>query len=308
VLLAWLALRIAVLSAIRPMRVLKLYSLQHGALLSAGIGFNMFFSITGLLTTGFSVAGLVLSGNKALLDAIIANVSVSAPGLLKVDGGRGLVDPQTLLNPTGLGWAAVVGAVVTIFTSLNWIQSLRDGLRGVMALGPVPGNLLLNKLKDAGTLLLLGVALVLTSAVTLVFGTALDAVAAALGLDQTLAGILVYLVGFVTAVVLAWLTTAIIFRLGAGLKLRRRIFLISTLLAGISSAVLQLLSGLLLGKAGANPLLAPFAVVIGLLIWFNFVSQVYLLAGAWAAIAQADATAGDDRQGKPGRARTIRGH
>lgn len=306
VLVAWLALRLAALAAVRPMRVLRHYSLQHGALLAAGIGFRMFFSITGLLTTGFAVAGLLLRGNQALLDAIIASVSSSAPGLLKVNGSIGLVDPQALLNPTGLGWAAVIGSVVTIFTSLNWIQSLRDGLRGVMVLPPAPGNPVLIKLKDAATLLLLGVALVLASAVTLVFGSALDAIASILGLDKSLDDTVVYVAGFVTAVLLAWITAAIIFRLGAGLKLRRLNFLSSTLLAAIGSAVLQLLSGLLLGKAGANPLLAPFAVVIGLLIWFNFVSQLYLLSGAWAAIAEADATAGEEQHGKPGRARTIR--
>ena len=50
------------LNVLRPMRAFRHYSLQHGPLLSAGIGFNMFFSITGLLATGFSVAGLVLRG------------------------------------------------------------------------------------------------------------------------------------------------------------------------------------------------------------------------------------------------------
>ena len=47
--------------------------------MSAGIGFTMFFSITGLLTTGFSVAGLVLSGQPALLDRLVTSVARSAP-------------------------------------------------------------------------------------------------------------------------------------------------------------------------------------------------------------------------------------
>ena len=75
------------------MRAFQHYNLQHGPLMSAGIGFNMFFSITGLLATGFSVAGLALSGHPALLDRIIGSVAASAPGLLKVDGSEGLVDP-----------------------------------------------------------------------------------------------------------------------------------------------------------------------------------------------------------------------
>lgn len=49
-LIQWL---LAKLNTFRPMRAFQHYNLQHGPLLSAGIGFRMFFSITGLLTTGF---------------------------------------------------------------------------------------------------------------------------------------------------------------------------------------------------------------------------------------------------------------
>ena len=124
------------LNAFRPMRAFQHYNLQHGPLMSAGIGFRMFFSITGLLATGFSIAGLVLRGQPALLDTVVSSVATSAPGLLKVNGGEGLVDPQDLLNPSGLGWTAVIAAVVTIVTALGWINGVRDGLRGVMQLPP----------------------------------------------------------------------------------------------------------------------------------------------------------------------------
>jgi membrane protein len=43
-----------------------------------------------------------------------------------------------------------------------------------------------------------------------------------------------------------------------------------------------------LAGAGKNPILAPFAIIIGLLIWFNLVSQVYLVSAAWSAIREGD--------------------
>ena len=58
-----------------PLRAFQHYGRQHGPLMSAGIGFRMFFSITGLLATGFSLAGLFLSGQPALLDQIIKSVA-----------------------------------------------------------------------------------------------------------------------------------------------------------------------------------------------------------------------------------------
>ncbi len=281
----WLLAR---LNAFRPMRAFQHYSLQRGPLMAAGIGFNMFFSITGLLATGFSVAGLLLSGNTALLDQVVSSVATSAPGLLKVDGGEGLVDPQDLLNPDRLGLAAIIGAVVTVVTSLGWIAGLRDGLRGVMRLGPLKMNPILLKLRDVGTLLLLGAALVVSAGASLVFGTAADWVTVQLRLDPLVAGPLTTSIKIGVPLVLGWCTALIMFRLAGSLKLARRSLLEGTILAAVGTTILQIFSTELLGSAGRNPILAPFAIIIGLLIWFNLVSQVYLLSAAWSAIRDED--------------------
>ncbi len=281
----WLLAR---LNALRPMRAFRHYTLQHGPLMSAGIGFNMFFSITGLLTTGFSIAGLVLRGQPALLDTIISSVAQSAPGLLKLNGAEGLVDPQDLLNPDGLGWTATIAAAVTVFTSLRWIAGLRDGLRGVMVLSPLLVNPILLKLRDAGTLLLLGVALVISAGASLVFGTAAGWVSDFLRLDAVLAGPLTTSIKIGVPLVLSWVTAIIMFRLAGSLKLSRRALLEGTILAAVGTTVLQVFSTELLAGAGRNPILAPFAIIIGLLIWFNLVSQVYLISAGWAAIREAD--------------------
>ena len=208
----------AKLNTLRPMRAFQHYNLQHGPLLSAGIGFRMFFSITGLLTTGFSVAGLVLRGQPALLDTIISSVATSAPGLLKVNGGEGLVDPKDLLDPNGLGWTALISAVVTVVTSLGWINGLRDGLRGVLQLPPLMVNPILMKLRDSGTLLLLGTALVISAGASLVFGTAAGWVSDFLHLSDALAGPLTTSVKIVVPLVLNWVTALVMFRLAAGLS------------------------------------------------------------------------------------------
>ena len=70
---------------------------------------------------------------------------------------------------------------------------------------------------------MLGAALVFTSAVTVVFGAALDAIVGALGLDRAVANPVGYLIGFAIGLLLNWLTAVIMFRLGAGLDLRRRV-------------------------------------------------------------------------------------
>ncbi|WP_309074637.1 YihY/virulence factor BrkB family protein [Paenarthrobacter sp.] len=295
---AFFALFLARLNTNRAMRSFQHYTRQHGPLLSAGIGFNMFFSVTGLLTTGFAIAGIVLGGNPALQDAVIESVAAAAPGLLQVDGGEGLVDPQSLLNPSGLGWTALIAAVVTVFVSLGWIASIREGLRGIMKADPLVRNPILQKLIDAGTLLLLGVILVISAGVSLVFGTAAGWLIALLKLDEGVAEPVAATVKIVVPLLLNCATAAVLFRIAGGLKLGRRSFLEGVVLAGVGTTVLQFFSTELLARSGNNPVLASFAIIIGLLIWFNLVSQVYLVSASWSAIREADTASGESPRKK----------
>jgi membrane protein len=207
---------------------------------------------------------------------------------LKLNGGPGLVDPQDLLNPDGLGWTAVIGSLVTVVTSLRWISGIREGLRGVLQLPPLTVNPILLKLRDAATLLLLGVALVISAGASLVFGAAAGWVSEFLRLDDALAGPLATSVKIAVPLVLGWATAFIMYKFAASLKLSRRALLEGTVLAALGTGVLQIFSTELLAGASRNPILAPFAIIIGLLIWFNLVSQVYLISAGWAAIREAD--------------------
>ncbi len=54
-------------------------------------------------------------------------------------------------------------------------------------------------------------------------------------------------------------------------------------LGAIGFAVLKYLGAELASGAGSNPLMAGFAVIIGLMLWFNLVMQWLLLTTAWIA-------------------------
>jgi membrane protein len=82
---------------------------------------------------------------------------------------------------------------------------------------------------------------------------------------------------------------AALYRVLAGVRIPPRHLFPAALLGAAALGVLKLLGTLLLGAAGANPLLASFAVIIGLLIWFNLVCQVILIAAAWFIVSMTDA-------------------
>ena len=121
--------------------------------MAAGCAYNLFFSVAAMLLAGFSIFGLVVSGNRELQLAIIRVVDETTPGLINTTGesGGGLVTPQQLFSQgRAFGVSLVISTVVMIWTSLGWIAGLRTGMRGIFDLPPLNRNIVLVKLKDLG--------------------------------------------------------------------------------------------------------------------------------------------------------------
>lgn len=288
---------LAGLNAFRPMRAFQLYTNRHGPLMAAGIAYNMFFAIAALLVAGFSILGLIISGNDNLQQVIIRAVDSTTPGLIDTGSG-GLADPEELFGlEMGYGIALVVSTVAMLLTSLGWIAGIREGMRGIFNLPPVQANPVLVKLKDLGILLVLAVVLIVTTVVGLVTNTVLDLVLQWLGLGDA-ARPLTQVAGAVVTLLLDTVVAVILFRSASAIEMPRSVLLQSALIAGVGSTVLRTFSTLLLAGVDRNPLLAPFAVILGLFVWFFLLSQVYLLAAAWGAIGAADAeSAGSKARG-----------
>ncbi|GAA3703138.1 hypothetical protein GCM10023081_44380 [Arthrobacter ginkgonis] len=307
-------------AAARPMRTWNLYLRRHGPLMAAGCAYNMFFSIAALLVVGFSILGLVLSDNPRWQQAVIDTVARAIPGLIDTGNG-GLADPAQLFSASSFSLALAISTVTMIFTSLGWIHGVRQGTRGMFGLGPERINPVLSVVRDLGLLALLGVALLLTTGLGLLTGATLTRLIGWLGVEDVLGAPLARATGLGVMLVLDILVALGLLRLASGVRMPRAAMLQSALLAGGGATVLRYFSSTLLGGVGNNnPLLAPFAVVLGLFVWFYLLSQIYMVATAWGAVAEADyrahaATAGG-RDGlslrrrallrKPGRVPTRR--
>ncbi|MCO1338240.1 hypothetical protein BJH93_04925 [Kocuria polaris] len=284
---------LAELNASRPMRVWTVYSKRHGPLMAAGASYRMFFSIAALLVAGFSIFGIIASGNKELQDTIVNTVAETTPGLIDMgDCGRescGLAKPETLFNnQRGFGWALVISTAAMLVTSLGWINGLREGMRGVSGLPPVEMNPVLAKARDLGVLLLLGVGLVVTSGLGFVAGAALDWIIELANIESSFGRVMTRTGPLLVMLLLDTLVAVILFRLASSITMPRRALLEASLIAGVGSTVLRYFSSELLGSAGRNPLLASYAVVLGLFIWFFLLSQVYLVATSWGAVRSVD--------------------
>ncbi|MCT9821621.1 YihY/virulence factor BrkB family protein [Microbacterium sp. W1N] len=274
----------------KPVRAFLRYSEHNGALLADSVTYRALFSIFAGVLLGFSAAALWLSGNPAAWQALLDAVDNVIPGLV---GDDGIIKPDAIEAPAGLSIAGAIALIGLIGAAIGAIGSLRTAMH-TLADKPT-GDLafywvLLRNLAIAiGTAVALG-----ASAVITVLGTAgLGIVADWFGLssDDPLLTFGTRALSILVTFALDAVAIALLFLLLSGVRGAGRAILPGALLGGLGLTVLQTLSGLFVGGASSNPLLASFAALIALLLWVNLSAQVILIATAY--IVEGALEAGD---------------
>ena len=265
---------------LKPVRAFLLYLERHGAMLADSVTYRVLFSIFAGVFLGFAVAGIWLSGNPEALEALVATVDAAIPGLF---GEGGLIAPGDVVQPLTLSIAGVLALVGLVGAAIGAIGSLRNAFR---RLGSQPDDqtfFVWVMLRDLLLAIGFGAAFAAAAAVTVFSTTALSTMLGWLGIsshdavfDASSRSITIAVTFVIDALLIA-----VMFRVLSGMRPRPRSLWSGALLGALGLTVLQVLSGLFVGGATSNPLLASFGSLIALLIWFNFSSQVILIAGAY---------------------------
>ena len=286
---------LASLDTLRGMRILNLFLFRYGTVMAAGAAYMMFFSVAAALVAGFSVVGLVVGGNEEFQSLIVSWVDTAVPGLIaggsgeSAAEGEGLVTADQLFSTRGFNTTLVASLAVLIVTSLSWVHGLRSGIRSIFSRPLMAENVVVVKSRDLGIMLLLGLMLITAGGVSLVSGEAVAALNDLLAwdapwLESTITRVLSVVVPFVLDVLVAVLLLRVASRVVMPISVLWR----AALLAGVGSTVLRQLSAELLTGGGVNPILAPFATVLGLFFYFFLLSINYLITAAWAAVITSD--------------------
>ena len=273
----------------KPVRVFQHFGEQRGPLLANGLSFQAIFSVFAAVWVGFSVIGLVLGADAELRESLFRVIRLSVPGLLDLGNG-GAIDPDELLAASSLGWTGALALAGALFTAVAWLGAARNAVREIAQLPSPPANFLLLKLRDLGLALAFGAAVLLSAALLFASTQALEWIFPAIGIDtdSRIAAIAARIIGLTLMFALDAAILATLYRILAGVKIPPRPLMQGALLGAAGLAVLKILGTTLLGGASSNPLLASFAVIIGLLIWFNLTCQVILIAAAWLVVTATD--------------------
>lgn len=276
--------------ALKPARVMLRYGAQRGPILSAGLSFQAIFAVFAAIWVGFAIAGFVIRANPELQSALIEVLSSNVPGLIKGADGQGAIDPEQLLSSSILGWTGAIAAVGVLFTAVGWLGACREAIRNMFGMPSPTTFILVTLAKDFVTALGFGALLLLSAALSVFSTSALSAVFGWLGVD-TGSGIAIVvgrIVGLLLTLLLDTIVLGLFFRVVSGVHIPTRQLAEGTILGAVALGVLKALGSSLLTGATSNPLLASFAVIVGLLVWFNLVCQVILIAASWIWVSAHD--------------------
>ena len=276
--------------ATRPVRVFTHFNESRGPVLAAGMAYQAIFAIFAALWLVFSVAGLWLASNPDLMDQLFVLINQSVPGLIGPEG-EGVVNPDTLANTGALSWSSVIALVGLLVTTLGWLSTTSQAVRGIFGMGQETTFFVLVKLRELGLGLLFGLALVVSAVISLISTELLRGFLGLFGQGRDSFWFVAssQAVALLIVLVIDTITLAALFRVLSRVRIPLRNLLVGSLLGAVVLGVLKVLGASLLGGAARNPLLAGFAVIIGLLIWFNLTSTVTLISAAWIAVGMQDA-------------------
>lgn len=282
----------------RAVRAALLYVERRGPVLADSITYRALFSVFAAVLLGFSVAGLWLAGNPEAFRALVAAVDSAIPGLVGPDG---IVDAEAITAPTGLTLTGIASLVALVGAALGAIGALRTALRSLA--GTVGDDVfwLWVILRNLALAIGIALAVAVTAFLTVTGGSGIRALTGALGAEDSPAAVWAErALDILIILVMDTLLVAALFVVLSGVRASARALWSGALLGGLGLLVLQQLSGLFIGGARANPLLASFAALIALLIWLNLSAQVVLYAGAFIITAVED-----QEDTSAGRARTF---
>lgn len=267
----------------RPALLWRRYQRLGGPLASSGIAYNSLFALFAGVWLLFSILGIVIAGNKQLLDATIDTIAKAVPGLI---GEHGVIARSTLMHlPTSFRVAEIIAAVLLMVTMLGWVGAVRTAIRTQFELPPAPATPVLSQAYDVLRVVILGILIILSAGLTIVTSKIGTIAASVLGYSETghVANVLVTIGYFVISTALDFVVFLLLYKWIAFLDVTYRVIVLPCIIGALGTSILKTFGAHLIGT-GNNPLLASFATLIGILLWCNIIAQIIVLSSAWSAM------------------------
>ena len=241
------------------------YDAVQGGRLAAAIAYYGFFAIFALLLIGYSLFGVLITGNPELLEIITDFLKTNLPFLNLqqiLDSGRTV---------------GIVGIVGLTITGIGWVEAIRSSQRLIWRLNEQPGYLGVRQVVDLAVLL--GILLLLAASQLAVYG-----------LEKLLNWLAGDRLSFLLSATSLILTVAVNLLLATALlaavpRLRMTVRRMAppVLQVGIGFTLLNTVGKVFVGMITRNPAYGLVASAVGVLVYLYVFNQMLLFGAAWAA-------------------------
>lgn len=276
-----------------PVRVWRHFLQHNGFLLAAGVSYQALFAIFAAIYLAFAIAGLWLGGSEDAVNGLIDIINRYVPNLILPEGGVFTPAQVQEIASNTTGVLSVTGAIAlgtVVWTAIGWVTFSRRAVRDIFGLPPDRRSYVLLKSGDLLAALIFGLSLVVGSLLSSASAAVLSWLLSLLGWDSGSDGLNLGIRIGTVLVSFALMSSALaaMVRFLTGTSLHWRTIWPGAILGGGAMTVLQYGAGFLLSYTPSNPLLATFAIFIGLLLWFRVNGVVMLVAASWIAVTAKD--------------------
>ncbi|MBE1462392.1 YihY/virulence factor BrkB family protein [Kibdelosporangium phytohabitans] len=252
---------------------------------AAAITYFSVLSVVPVLMVGLSTAGFIIADDKEVAADLRTTIVQALPSGL--DGFATEIYDGVITQRASLG---VFGLVIGLYAGWGWMNALRDALTAMWELERPALPFFRTILWDLLALMSLGVALLVSFALTAVGSWLNSSVLRWIGMsDQPWAGTVLSLLSVPLAILADWLVFLwVLVRLPRA-KVNTHKAVRGALAAAIGFEFLKIGANLYLSLLGRSPTSKAFGSVIGLLVFIYLVARLLLLVAAWIATSRTPA-------------------
>lgn len=262
------------------LRAYSRYSDDAGDRQAAAVTYFGFLSFFPLVVLAFSITGFIVDAFPSAQEQVTKAFNDYLPGL------------SDKLDIASIGNAKVATGIVGIagllWAGLGWVDALREAIRTMWHHETDAGNIALKKLNDILVLAGLGSLLLLSTVVTGGAASAAGFVLDRIGAGGVLAHVLLTVFGLALGVCVDVLVFLFLFTRLPRIATPFRQLLKGALFGAVGFGILKVVGATLIARTTNNPIYGTFAVIIGLLIWINFVTRLTLFTASWTVTAPFD--------------------
>lgn len=254
-------------------RMVQHYGAVKGNLQAGAVTYFGFLSFFPILALAFFVVGWVSKVYPDARDLLVEAISGLFASNIQLDLSA---------FEDGAATAGLIGLAGVLYAGLGWLSAMREALIVMFEEPPrEQPNFVVGKLRDLLTLVVIGVTLMVSVALTgFISGFANDLLGW-LGLDKTLSPlvqVLTVLLGLAANVLLFFT----MFELLARPNAPRRAVVKGAVLGAVGFELIKRLSFLLLGSTRESEAFQLFGIALILVVWIYYFSRVVMYAAAWA--------------------------